>query len=112
LALYFLPFVLALKAPHLGNFDRFSLPLSDTLGFFAWSNALDLMVASVFFLFALLMLLHRIAWPVMERPVYALYRYKVFVEQKKTVLFVGLALLGFATNKSLKLIEAVKSIFS
>jgi hypothetical protein len=64
--------------------------------FLAYSNSLDAFVSLAWFLVAIAMLLHRVVWPLLERPVYALYRYRVFSEHKKLVFSSGVALLGFA----------------
>jgi hypothetical protein len=64
--------------------------------FVASSNFLDALVSLTWFLIAILMLLHRLFWPLIERPVYALFRYRVFSEQKKLVFLSGVALLGLA----------------
>jgi hypothetical protein len=60
------------------------------------SNFLDALVSLSWFLIAIMMLLHRLFWPLIERPVYAVFRYRVFSEQKKLVFFSGVALLGLA----------------
>ncbi len=60
------------------------------------SNVLDALVSLTWFLIAIMMLLHRLFWPLIERPVYALSRHRVFSEQKKLVFFSGVALLGIA----------------
>jgi hypothetical protein len=60
------------------------------------SNFLDALVSLTWFLIAIMMLLHRFFWPLIERPVYALFRHRVFSEQKKLVFFSGVALLGLA----------------
>jgi hypothetical protein len=53
----------------------------------------------------------RLFWPLIERPVYALFRHRVFSEQKKLVFFSGVALLGLAipsVGRALeKLVKAV-----
>jgi hypothetical protein len=64
--------------------------------FVAASNLLDALVSLSWFLIAIMMLLHRLLWPLIERPVYALFRHRVFSEQKKLVFFSGVALLGLA----------------
>ena len=43
-----------------------------------------------------MLLLHRLFWPLIERPFYAVCRRRVFSEQKKLVFFSGVALVGFA----------------
>jgi hypothetical protein len=62
----------------------------------AASKFFDALVSLSWLLIAALMLLHRLFWPLIERPVYALSRHRVFSEQKKLVFFSGVALLGLA----------------
>jgi hypothetical protein len=60
-------------------------------------NFVDIVACSVFLLLLLFILLHRLIWPVMERPVYACARYGVI--NKKTLLwFVGSGLI-LASNR-------------
>jgi hypothetical protein len=68
-------------------------PLMMLLGF---SNLLLGLVSLAWVFVALTMLLHRACWPVIERPVYAVYRYRLFSEHKKLVFFSGVGLLGLA----------------
>jgi len=67
--------------------------------FTAFSNFLDAVVASIFFAAAVLMLVHRLIWPIIERPLHALFRYRVFSEKKKIIFFIGLGLVCFASPK-------------
>ncbi len=57
------------------------------------ANILTALVALVFVLVALIMILHRIAWPLVERLVYALARFGIF-RHRKALATVGLALLS------------------
>jgi hypothetical protein len=71
------------------------------------SNFLDALVSLSWFLIAIVMLLHRLFWPLIERPVYALFRYRVFSEQKKLVFFSGVALVGLAVPSVGQAVENV-----
>jgi hypothetical protein len=70
------------------------------------SNILDAIVSSIFLVIALLMIVHRLFWPLLERPMYAFNRYKILSEQKKMVFFAGIACVGFAWPKSGEAIKA------
>jgi hypothetical protein len=52
------------------------------------------------------MIVHRLFWPLLERPMYAFNRYKILSEQKKMVFFAGIACVGFAWPKSGEAIKA------
>lgn len=52
----------------------------------------DFIACSVFFIVMLTVLLHRLMWPILERPIYALHRYGV-IRNKKLLWGVGSALL-------------------
>jgi hypothetical protein len=62
----------------------------------AASNILDVLVASVFIVISASMLIHRITWPILERPVYAFHRYNIFSQHKKIVFFSGVSLISIA----------------
>lgn len=55
-------------------------------------NSVDIVACSVFLLLLAFMLLHRLLWPVLERPIYACARFGIF-KQKKLLWTVGIALL-------------------
>ena len=52
----------------------------------------DFIACSVFFVVMLAVLAHRLMWPILERPIYALYRYGI-IRNKKLLWGVGVALL-------------------
>lgn len=52
----------------------------------------DFIACSIFFIVMLAVLAHRLMWPVLERPIYALHRYGV-IRNKKLLWCVGSALL-------------------
>jgi hypothetical protein len=58
------------------------------------SNILDGLVACVFFILLFTFLAHRLIWPVVKRPVYAMARCGI-VRRRKLFLVLGLALVGF-----------------
>jgi len=72
--------------------------LSECVLVLSSSNAIDGLVASVYVVLAMLMLVHRVLWPLLARPIYALADLGV-IRQRKLLGCVGLALLGFATGK-------------
>jgi hypothetical protein len=73
----------------------------------AATNILDALLSLLFLVVAALMLLHRLVWPVIERPVFALCRYHVFLKQKKVVFTVGVTLLGIALPQVETLIRSL-----
>lgn len=60
-----------------------------------YSNLYTAIVSTMFIFLALSMLLHRILWPVMERPVYVMQDLGI-VRRKKTLVAIGLGLMAFA----------------
>jgi hypothetical protein len=72
----------------------------------ALSNAIDGFVASSCFLLAITMLLYRILWPVVERPLYAAHRFRI-TKQKKLCFFIGLALVRVAFPAFAKKVEVI-----
>jgi len=60
------------------------------------SNLINLFVAIIWFLLATLMLVHRVVWPLLWRPIHSLERHKIITDHRKMVLFAGIALLCLA----------------
>jgi hypothetical protein len=71
-------------------------------------NGIDIVVGTAAFLLASLLLIHRIAWPLIERPLYAFQRYSP-IRNKKWLFGTGLALITFATNSG-KLLELLSKL--
>jgi hypothetical protein len=61
------------------------------------SNLVDLLVSLLFVLAALLLLAHRLVWPLLENPVYTLQRIGV-IGRRKLLVSVGFMMLAFATG--------------
>ncbi len=61
------------------------------------TNAFDILVASAFFLLASLLLLPRLLWPLLNRPLHAIATH--IGVRKRLFLAVGLILLSFAYGK-------------
>jgi hypothetical protein len=59
----------------------------------AYSNSIDIIVASVFFVLALTLIAHRLFWPALNRPLYALQDRGV---RKKLFSLAAVTLLGYA----------------
>lgn len=59
------------------------------------TNSIDLLIILCFLFLALMMLFHRLFWPILERPIYVIGRYKFFVDYKKTTFCAGVALLAY-----------------
>jgi hypothetical protein len=74
------------------------------------SNLVDALGASAFIIFGLLMLLHRVFWPLFARPVYALADLGV-IGHRKLLGTVGLALLGYATGKPMEILTKLVELF-
>jgi hypothetical protein len=71
------------------------------------SNVFDTLVSLAWVFVASGMLLHRIIWPLIERPIYALHRHHVLTDQKKLLFFGGVALVGLAIPSVGKTLESV-----
>lgn len=71
----------------------FSSSKASFLATLAASNVLDGLVACTFFILLFVLLLHRIIWPSLQRPVYALAS-RGIVSRRKFLLVVGVALVG------------------
>jgi hypothetical protein len=67
-----------------------------SLSTFGTANLFDGLVSSAWLLVVAVMVLQRLIWPIIERPIYALYRHKVLTKQKKLVFFTGVALVTMA----------------
>jgi hypothetical protein len=63
--------------------------------YIALANILTALVALVFVVVAFIMIIHRLAWPVLDRVVYALARYGLF-RHRKALALAGFALLSTA----------------
>jgi hypothetical protein len=71
----------------------FSNSRQSFLATLAASNMLDGVVACTFFILLFVLLLHRIIWPTVQRPIYALAA-RGIASRRKFCLFLGVALVG------------------
>jgi hypothetical protein len=84
--------------------------IGETVHLLSCSNFVDALGASVFILFGLMMLLHRMFWPLLARPIFALADLGV-IGHRKLLGTVGLALLGYATGKPMELLIKLVELF-
>ena len=78
------------------------------LGFLPFALLPSLMIGATFVLFCILLLTHRLVWPLLNRPLYALVRHRV-IGRKPTLVAIGTAFLAVAWPPAG---EAVKSLVS
>jgi hypothetical protein len=91
-------------------FGRLSSDYAE-LQLLSFTNAFDALVSFVFVLFAILMLLHVIFWPLLNRLVYALAEAGI-AKRRRLNAAIGLALLAASTGRSLELLKKIADIFS
>lgn len=60
-------------------------------------NSIDVLAGSAALIIALLLLLHRLLWPAIERPLYAMQRFNV-IKNKKVLISCGATLLALPTE--------------
>jgi polyferredoxin len=85
--------------------------LSATLVATAMGNFITVLVAILFIVLAFIMLLHRVFWPFLARPIYALQRLGI-ARRNKLMITLGLALLGFAIGGIPAWLKDVIAIFN
>ncbi|MFZ0819576.1 MAG: hypothetical protein WAM91_05870 [Candidatus Acidiferrales bacterium] len=89
--------LLCILAPILvmNGFPLLGWTIRDVIGMLIlYSNLIDFLVACAFLIFAAIMVLHRIFWPFIERPLYALDKFGV-IKRPRLLVSVGLLLVGF-----------------
>lgn len=69
-------------------------------------NAIDFLVGFAGLLLALLLLLHRLFWPTIQRPLYAIYRFAP-IKRKRWLFATGLALLFLPTHTTGQLLRTI-----
>ena len=69
-------------------------------------NSLDVLAGCAFLILALLLLLHRLFWPVIQRPLYAIQRFTP-IKNKKWLFGVGLTLLLLPEHLTINVLEAL-----
>ena len=73
------------------------------------SNAFGALAALLFFIISATVLLHRLFWPVLRRPVMAAHRHGL-LQQRKLLGGAGVALLGHASPVGQWLEQSLKSV--
>ncbi len=63
----------------------------------AYSNTINFLAALIFIILAVIMLVHRVFYPVLARPIYFLQRAGL-IRRKNLAFTIGIALLGFASG--------------
>lgn len=92
--------VLAKYAPQAGAMVLFSIMF----------NAIDVLGGLAALLLAMFLLLHRLAWPAIQRPLYAIYRFapvNVPLKEKRWMYAIGLALLFLPYHLSFAILRAI-----
>jgi hypothetical protein len=85
-------------APLAGAFGliQMSQTTATALALTAFTNVLDVAVMVVPLLLLLLLIAHRIVWPVVKGPLYTVQRHHVFERYKKAVVGLGVALIAYS----------------
>jgi hypothetical protein len=69
-------------------------------------NFIDFLAGFAALFLALLLLLHRLFWPAVQRPLYAIYRFAP-IKQKKWLVSIGIALLTLPSHATLGALKAI-----
>jgi len=100
-------FVYPVFLMHSWDTNRFC---ATSIAAFGLTNLYAAVIASSFILLAICMVLQRLFWPILKRPVYAMQRFRIF-EQRKLLFFAGATLIGIATPSVVDVLESVKRFF-
>jgi hypothetical protein len=77
----------------------------------ASTNLFSILFSVLFFCFALILLLHRLAWPILSRPIYAVSRFGIF-RHRKILALIGLTLLTASISPAIGIIYQFITLFS
>ncbi len=100
------------RVAHGGEYSLVDHSIFLILSVFAASNLLTALFSIVFIVLGGIMLLHKLFWPVLDRPVYALQKLG-FIRRKRLAFTLGIAFIGFAVgNKIPSLLKDVLGSFS
>jgi hypothetical protein len=88
---------------------RFELDIY--LAFLPYALLPSLMIGAMFVMFGALLLAHRLVWPLLNRPLYALVRHRI-VGRKPTLVALGTVLIGWAWPPAGLVVKNVVSWFS
>ncbi len=69
-------------------------------------NSIDIVVGLAALMLALLLLLHRLVWPTVERPIYAIQRFGL-IKNKKFLWGVGIALVFLPKHTTIQLLKSL-----
>jgi hypothetical protein len=82
-------------------------PLAGAMVFFSFAfNSIDLLAGFAALLLATLLLLHRLFWPAVQRPLYAIYRFAP-IKEKKWLVRIGIALLILPYHLTFEVLKAI-----
>ncbi len=70
-------------------------------------NTIDILVGTAALFLAILLLLHRLFWPMIQRPLYAIYRYAPLKKGKKTLLTIGVLLLALPMHFTVGVLRTI-----
>jgi hypothetical protein len=90
---------------------EWNLYLDDAAVMLGGANGLEAIVAVIFFLLLIVLVVHRIAWPLVEKPLYALQRLQP-VKKRPALLGLGFVLLAVATGANLERIQKLVEMFT
>jgi hypothetical protein len=90
-------FKIAKYLPLFGGIIMLSLPL----------NSIDILVGCAALIVALLLLVHRALWPLIQRPLYAIQRHELIKKRKKWLLHAGVALIILPWHLTLESLKAL-----
>jgi hypothetical protein len=72
------------------------------------SNIPAVLVSSLWLGLIILLFVHRLLWPVIRRPMTALSRHRIFIDNRKFVFVVGVALIASSSDKLANLLRSLK----
>lgn len=85
---------------------RFSVLAGEVFLYSFVLNSLNIVVAFAALTLASLLLLHRLLWPTIERPIYAIQRFAL-LKNKKLLWGIGICLIFLPTHTSIELLKSI-----
>jgi hypothetical protein len=105
-ALAFIVFAAPLMIARLPGVDKWWV---GALAIFGLTNLYAAIIAASFVMLAISFVLHRLLWPIINRPLYAMHRFRIF-EKRKLLFFAGVTLLAIATPRSVEVLDRIARI--